>query len=55
MLNPVRGLTAFVAMILAGLIFAFFAGEALDQEESSSVGGALNTGKKAAELVLAHQ
>ena len=33
----------------------FFAGEALDEEESSSVGGALNTGKKAAELVLAHQ
>jgi monoamine oxidase len=33
----------------------FFAGEALDEEESSSVGGALNTGKRAAELVLARQ
>jgi len=30
----------------------FFAGEALDEEESSSVGGALNTGKRAAEEAL---
>jgi monoamine oxidase len=31
----------------------FFAGEAMDEEESSSVGGALNTGRKAAEQLLA--
>jgi monoamine oxidase len=31
----------------------FFAGEAMDEEESSSVGGALNTGRQAAERVLA--
>jgi hypothetical protein len=31
----------------------FFAGEALDLEESSSVGGALNTGQRAAQQVLA--
>lgn len=30
----------------------FFAGEALDQEESSSVGGALNTGQRAAQQLL---
>jgi monoamine oxidase len=33
----------------------FFAGEAMDEEESSSVGGALNTGRKAAEQVLANE
>jgi monoamine oxidase len=33
----------------------FFAGEALDEEESSSVGGALNTGRKAAEQLLASE
>lgn len=31
----------------------FFAGEALDEEESSSVGGALNSGRAAAERLLA--
>jgi monoamine oxidase len=31
----------------------FFAGEAMDEEESSSVGGALNTGRQAAEQLLA--
>jgi monoamine oxidase len=31
----------------------FFAGEALDEEEPSAVGGALNTGRKAAEQILA--
>lgn len=30
----------------------FFAGEALDEEESSGVGGALNTGRRAAEQIL---
>lgn len=30
----------------------FFAGEALDEEESSSVGGALNTGQRAARAIL---
>ncbi|MET0535539.1 MAG: NAD(P)/FAD-dependent oxidoreductase [Steroidobacter sp.] len=33
----------------------FFAGEAMDEEESSSVGGALNTGCQAAEQVLASE
>jgi monoamine oxidase len=33
----------------------FFAGEALDEEESSSVGGALNTGRAAAEQLLNSQ
>lgn len=31
----------------------FFAGEAMDEEESSSVGGALHTGRRAAEQLLA--
>lgn len=31
----------------------FFAGEALDEEESAGVGGALNTGRRAAEQLLA--
>jgi hypothetical protein len=30
----------------------FFAGEALDEEEPSSVGGALNTGQRAAKELL---
>jgi monoamine oxidase len=33
----------------------FFAGEALDAEESSAVGGALNTGRNAAEQLLASE
>jgi len=33
----------------------FFAGEALDEEEPSAVGGAINTGRKAAEQLLASE